>query len=372
MHNHGRSQGSHHKRQGQEIAEPSGVPVSHAAEYNMRLVCGRDHDTLSIMQKVLITGGAGFIGSHLAEALIAVGKEVFVIDDLSTGTSKNLNALQQHDRFHFTRGSVVDERVLAPLVEQVDFIYHLAAAVGVDLVVRSPVFTIEDNVRGTEHVLAAAAKRGIGVLLTSTSEVYGKSERECFREDDDLLIGPPTFGRWSYACSKLLDEFLALAYWRENKLPAYVVRLFNTVGPRQTGRYGMVLPRFVQAALRAEPLTIYGDGRQTRCFCHVSDVVRALTELPAQPRAVGQIYNIGSTEEVSILELARRVKLLTESRSELRFLPYEQAYAKGFEDMRRRVPSIDKIYQLTGWRPTKSLNEILKLMLEYERAVSRA
>jgi UDP-glucose 4-epimerase len=256
----------------------------------------------------------------------------------------------------------------ADSVAQVDFIYHLAAAVGVELVVKSPVYTIEANVRGTENVLAAAARRGIGVLLTSTSEVYGKSDRECFREDDDLLIGPPTFGRWSYACSKLLDEFLALAYWREKQMPVFIVRLFNTVGQRQTGRYGMVLPRFVQAALRDEPITIHGDGKQTRCFCHVGDVVRGLTELPRQVRAVGQVYNLGSTEEVSILELARRVKQLTESRSELRLVPYEQAYAKGFEDMHRRVPSVEKIYQLMGWRPTKNLNEILRLMVEHERA----
>jgi UDP-glucose 4-epimerase len=252
-------------------------------------------------------------------------------------------------------------------VEQVDFVYHLAAAVGVDLVVRNPVFTIESNVRGTENVLAAVAKRKSGLLLTSTSEVYGKSEHERFREDDDLVIGPPTFARWSYASSKLLDEFLALAYWREKKLPVVVTRLFNTVGQRQTGRYGMVLPRFVQAALRDEPITIHGDGKQTRCFCHVTDVVRALVALPNQARAIGQVYNIGSTEEVSILELAYRVKRMTESRSELRLIPYDQAYAKGFEDMRRRVPSTDKVYQLMGWRPTKSLDEILRTMIEYQR-----
>jgi UDP-glucose 4-epimerase len=320
------------------------------------------------MQRVLLTGGAGFIGSHLAEALIAEGKEVFVIDDLSTGSLANLAALRNHPAFHFVEASVRDAAALEPLMRRADFVYHLAAAVGVDLVVKNPVYTIEDNVRGTEDVLAAAAKRGIGVLLASTSEVYGKSERDCFREDDDLLIGPPTFGRWSYACSKLLDEFLALAYWREKRLPVFIARLFNTVGPRQTGRYGMVVPRFVQAALRDEPILIHGDGKQTRCFCHVSDVVRALVALPRQARAVGQVYNIGSTEEVSILELARRVKQLTESRSELRLVPYEQAYAKGFEDMRRRAPSIDKIYQLMGWRPTKTLNEILQDAVEHARA----
>ncbi|HUK81608.1 MAG TPA: GDP-mannose 4,6-dehydratase [Verrucomicrobiae bacterium] len=320
------------------------------------------------MQRVLITGGAGFIGSHLAETLVAQGKEVCVIDDLSTGSEANLAPLRGNPRFHFVRSSIRHTRELARAVEQSDFVYHLAAAVGVELVVKSPVYTIEDNVRGTEDVLAAAAKRGVGVLLTSTSEVYGKSERDCFREDDDLLIGPPTFGRWSYACSKLLDEFLAVAYWREKRLPVIVVRLFNTVGQRQTGRYGMVVPRFVQAALLDEPILIHGDGKQTRCFCHVSDVVRALVELPEQERAIGQVYNLGSTEEVSILELARRVKMLTESRAELRLIPYEQAYTKGFEDMRRRVPSIEKIYQLMGWRPTKTLDQILHLAVEHARA----
>ena len=319
------------------------------------------------MQRVLITGGAGFIGSHLAEALVTEGKEVFVIDDLSTGSIANIAHLQSNPKFHFTKGSILKADVLEPLIEQVDFVYHLAAAVGVELVVRSVVFTIEDNVRGTENVLAAAAERKVGLLLTSTSEVYGKSERDRFREDDDLLIGPPTFGRWSYACSKLLDEFLALAYWREKKLPVFIARLFNTVGQRQTGRYGMVVPRFVQAALRDEPIIIHGNGKQTRCFCHVTDVVRALVALPNQARAVGQVYNIGSTEEISILELARRVKQMTESQSELRLIPYDQAYSKGFEDMRRRVPSTDKIHQLMGWRPTKSLDEILRLMIEFQR-----
>lgn len=322
------------------------------------------------MQRILITGGAGFIGSHLAESLLTEGKEVFVVDNLSTGSLANMAHLRDNPRFHFTHSDILDDGVLAELVGRVDFIYHLAAAVGVELVVKSPVHTIEDNVRGTENVLAAASRRGVGVLLTSTSEVYGKSERERFREDDDLLIGPPTFARWSYACSKLLDEFLALAYWREKKLPVFIVRLFNTVGPRQTGRYGMVLPRFVQQALRDEPITIHGDGKQTRCFCHVKDVVRALLGLPAQPRAVGQVYNVGSTEEISILELAKRVKQLTESRSQLRFVPYDEAYAKGFEDMRRRVPSIEKIYQLMGWRPTTRLDEILSSMVQAHRAGS--
>ena len=320
------------------------------------------------MQKVLITGGAGFIGSHLAEALVAEGKEVSVLDDLSTGSLDNLAALRGHKQFKFTEGSVQDEIAVTRLVADVDFVYHLAAAVGVELVVRQPVHTLENNVRGTEKVLVAASRSGAGVLLTSTSEVYGKSEKSHFREDDDLLIGPPTFARWGYACSKLLDEFLAMAYWREKRLPVYIVRLFNTVGPRQTGRYGMVVPRFVQAAARGEPIAIYGDGKQSRCFCHVSDVVRALVALPGYPQAVGQIYNVGSTEEVTILELAQRVKRFTKSHSELQFIPYDEAYAKDFEDMRRRVPSIEKIRQLTGWQPTKSLDEIIRQTVEYARA----
>jgi UDP-glucose 4-epimerase len=242
------------------------------------------------------------------------------------------------------------------LVEQADFIYHLAAAVGVELVVRRPVHTLEANVAGTENVLAAAARRGIGVLLTSTSEVYGKSDRPSYREDDDLLIGPPTFARWGYACSKLLDEFLALAYWREQGVPVFIVRLFNTVGPRQTGRYGMVLPRFLEQARRGEPLTVYGDGQQSRCFCHVSDVVRALVELPRHPDAAGQIYNVGSTEEVTIAELAARIG------APVRFVPYEQAYAKDFEDLRRRVPDTGKIRARLGWQPTRSLDDILRTM----------
>lgn len=322
---------------------------------------------LRIMQRVLITGGAGFIGSHLAEALIADGKEVFIIDDLSTGAASNVAALQGHPRFHATVGSVLDLWLLEPLVEKVDFIYHLAAAVGVDLVVKKPVHTIEDNVRGTEAVLAAAAKYGRPVLITSTSEVYGKSNKERFSEDDDLLIGPPHLARWGYACSKLLDEFLAMAYLREHGLPVFIVRLFNTVGPRQTGRYGMVLPRFVAAALRHEPITIFGDGQQSRCFCHVSDVVRALRELPHHPQARGEVFNVGSTEEITILDLAKRVKDCAGSRSELRFVPYDEAYAKGFEDMRRRVPDTRKLERLIGWRPTKTLAEIIQMTIDYQR-----
>lgn len=312
------------------------------------------------MQRVLITGGAGFIGSHLAETLVASGCEVFVIDDLSTGSRANLSELDGNPRFHFTEATILDPVALESLVAKVDFVYHLAAVVGVELVVHRPVHTLKDNVAGAENVLAAAARHGVGVLLASTSEVYGKSERTQFSEDDDLLIGPPVFSRWGYACSKLLDEFLAMAYWREKNLPVFIVRLFNTVGPRQTGRYGMVLPRFVEQAVRGEPITIHGDGKQTRCFCHVKDVVRAVVELPRHKEAVGEVFNVGSTEEVTIADLARQVNAAAGGRSELKFVPYEVAYAKGFEDMRRRVPDIRKIERMIGWKPTMSLTEIVR------------
>jgi UDP-glucose 4-epimerase len=317
------------------------------------------------MQRVLITGGAGFIGSHLAEALVTAGCEVFVIDDLSTGSRSNLTALDGHPRFHFAEGDILNASALEPWVAKADFIYHLAAAVGVELVVHQPVRTLEDNVAGTENVLAAAARHGAGVLLASTSEVYGKSDRERFSEEDDLLIGPPVFSRWGYACSKLLDEFLAMAYWREKNVPVFIARLFNTVGPRQTGRYGMVLPRFVEQALRGEPITVHGDGRQSRCFCHVSDVVRALLELPRRKEAGGQVFNIGSTEDVTIAELAQRVNAAAGGRSELKFVPYEVAYAKGFEDMRRRVPDTRKARATIGWEPTVSLAEIVDGMVRH-------
>jgi UDP-glucose 4-epimerase len=317
--------------------------------------------------KILVTGGAGFIGSHLAEALIKRGDTVTVIDDLSTGSLDNLRGVEKHRRFRFVLGSVSENALLADLVGETEFIYHLAAAVGVELVVRSPVRTIETNVHGTESVLALANIRKIPVLITSTSEVYGKSEKPEFGEEDDLLIGPTTHGRWSYACSKALDEFLALAYWRERGLPVYVTRLFNTVGPRQTGRYGMVLPRFVGDAVRGKPLMVFGDGKQTRCFCHVNDVVRALMELPAHSRAVGSVFNVGSTQEISILELARRVIALTESDSAVQFVPYDRAYSPGFEDMRRRVPSIEKIHKLIGWKPTLALDKIILSIAEEKK-----
>src|SRR3954467_4258975 len=290
------------------------------------------------MSRSLITGGAGFVGSHLAEELLQRGEEVFVIDDLSTGRIDNIESLKPNPKFHYAIDSVHNEPVLAELIDRCDVVYHLAAAVGVKLIVESPVNTIETNVHGTEVVLKLANKKKKKVLITSTSEVYGKSTSFPFREDQDLVLGPTTKGRWSYACSKAIDEFLAIAYWHEKRLPVIIVRLFNTVGPRQTGRYGMVIPSFVRQALEGRPITVYGDGTQTRCFAHVGDVVGALVKLMDHPGAVGQVFNIGSDEEVTIAGLARRVKALTGSCSDIVLVPYEQAYEPGFEDMPRRVP----------------------------------
>jgi UDP-glucose 4-epimerase len=320
------------------------------------------------MTSYLITGGAGFIGSHLAEALLARGDSVSVIDDLSTGAVANIRHLKGHPRFSYTLDDITNESVLAELIDECDAVVHLAAAVGVQLVVQSPVRTIGTNVDGTQVVLKWAAKKGKLVLLASTSEVYGKSSNVPFREDDDLTLGPSSIGRWSYACSKLLDEFLALAYHKERDLPAIVVRLFNTVGPRQTGRYGMVIPRFVRAALQGAPLRVYGDGQQTRCFCYVGDTVDALIRLLNEPRAVGQVINIGNPEEVTIEEVARRVVRLSGSSSPIIHIPYEQAYEAGFEDMRRRVPSIDRLAALTGFEPSLDLDAILGLVIDHERA----
>lgn len=321
---------------------------------------------------VLITGGAGFIGSYLAAALLARGDQVSVIDDLTTGSIANIRHLKEQPGFRYTLDTITNESILAELVDDADTIVHLAAAVGVELVVQRPVRTIETNVNGTEAVLRWAAKKGKKVLVASTSEVYGKSTQLPFREDADLVLGPSSISRWSYACSKLLDEFLALAYHRERDLPAIVVRFFNTVGPRQTGRYGMVIPRFVRAALRDEPLHVYGDGRQTRCFTYVGDVVSALIGLIDHPGAVGQIFNIGNPEEVSISELAERIIDLSGSSSQIRLVPYNEAYGAGFEDMMRRVPSIDKIRALTGYQPTLRLDDILRHVIAYERDQMRA
>ena len=315
--------------------------------------------------RVLITGGAGFIGSHLSDAYLERGDEVFVIDDLSTGSIENISHLKKHGRFHYTIDSVHNQPVMAELVDQCDVIFHLAAAVGVKLIVESPVRTIETNVRGTEVVLAQANKKKKKVLIASTSEVYGLSDQVPFHEDGNLVMGATTKGRWSYACSKAIDEFLALAYWREKKLPTVVVRLFNTVGPRQTGQYGMVIPTFVKQALAGRPITVYGTGEQTRCFGYVGDVVGALIKLMDDPAAVGQVFNIGSNEEISIIELAERIRELTKSDSEIVLVPYDEAYEEGFEDMPRRVPDISKISAQIGFRPEIKLDKILESVIAY-------
>src|ERR1700730_11903850 len=282
--------------------------------------------------QILITGGAGFIGSYLTELLLAQGDTVWAVDDLSTGSIDNIEYLKSHPRYHYQIESVMNVPLMAELVDRSDVMFHLAAAVGVRLIVESPVRTIETNIRGTEIVLQAAAKKKKRVLIASTSEVYGKSTKVPFCEEDDLVSGPSTKGRWSYACSKAIDEFLALAYWREKKLPTTIVRLFNTVGPRQTGRYGMVIPTFVRQALAGRPITVYGNGKQTRCFGYVGDVVGALIKLMDRPDSIGQVYNIGSNEEISIFKLAEKVKELTNSDSEIVFVPYDEAYEEGFED----------------------------------------
>jgi UDP-glucose 4-epimerase len=308
----------------------------------------------------LVTGGAGFIGSHLVERLLAEDKAVTVIDDLSTGSLENLRAVHSHAHLTILQSKVSECGELPSLAAQAESIYHLAAAVGVELVVNSPIQVLQTNLHETEVLLQAAAPHAVPVLLTSTSEVYGKSQKPAFGEEDDLLIGPPHQARWSYACSKLMDEFLALAYAKEQRLPVVIVRLFNTVGPRQTGRYGMVLPRFIAAACHSKPLQVYGDGKQTRCFCYVTDTVEALVRLQNSPAARGQVFNVGSTEEVSIGTLAEFVIKILKSKSAIEFVPYVQAYAPGFDDMRRRKPIVDKLEKVTGFRPGTSLEEIIR------------
>lgn len=314
--------------------------------------------------RTLITGGAGFIGSHLARALLERGHTVTVIDDLSTGRFENVAALRDNPNFRFVIDSITNEMVLDRLASECDVIFHLAAAVGVMLIVEQPVHTIETNVMGTEAVLRAALRYRAKVLIASTSEVYGKGNHVPFREDDDVVLGPTCRSRWSYAASKMVDEFLALAYYREKALPVVIFRLFNTVGPRQTGRYGMVIPRLAQQALRGESLTVYGDGQQSRCFLHVQDAVEAILALAHRREAIGEVFNIGSTEEVTIEMLAQRIRAQVISAggrasSEITYLPYEQAYAVGFEDMRKRVPDIGKIQAVTGWQPVRTLDETL-------------
>jgi len=315
--------------------------------------------------RVLITGGAGFIGSHLSDAYLQRGDEVFVIDDLSTGSIENIRHLKDNPRYHYTIDSVQNQPVTAELVDQCDVIFHLAAAVGVKLIVESPVRTIETNVHGTEVVLSLANKKKKRLLIASTSEVYGLSAEIPFREDGNLVMGATTKGRWSYACSKAIDEFLALAYWREKKLPTTVVRLFNTVGPRQTGQYGMVIPTFVKQALAGRPITVYGNGKQSRCFCYVGDVVGALVKLMDNDDSVGEVFNVGSNQEISILDLAKRVKELAGSESEIVFVPYNEAYEEGFEDMPRRIPDTSKVNKLIGFKPEMELDGILKSVIDF-------
>jgi UDP-glucose 4-epimerase len=315
----------------------------------------------------LITGGAGFIGSHLAEALLANGDSVFVLDNLSTGAMENIVHLKGRAGFEYFIDSVENEGLLAELVDRSDVVFHFAAAVGVKLIVEQPVRTIETNVHGTEIVLKHANKKKKLVVIASTSEVYGKSEDVPFRENSDLVLGPTTKHRWAYACSKAIDEFLALAYWKERQLPVIVVRFFNTVGPRQTGQYGMVIPNFVRQALAGEAITVFGDGTQQRSFTHVADVVHALLKLVKEPKAVGQVINIGNTGEISIQKLAERVRELSGSKSPIKLVPYEEAYESGFEDMPRRVPDLSKVTALIGYKPRFSLDDILTQVIEYFR-----
>ena len=314
--------------------------------------------------RVLITGGAGFVGSHLAEALLERGDEVFVLDNLSTGSIDNIAHLKSEPRFHYTIDTITNEPLLAEMIDTCDTVLHLAAAVGVKLIVEAPVHTIETNVHGTEVVLKHANKKKKLVLIASTSEVYGKSAEVPFKEDADLVLGPSEKHRWAYACSKLIDEFLALAYWKERKLPVIIVRLFNTVGPRQTGQYGMVIPNFVRQALAGQPITVFGDGSQSRSFTYVGDVVRAMVALINEPAAIGHVFNIGHGAEIAINELAEKVKALTSSPSEIVHIPYDRAYESGFEDMPRRVPDITKLQSLIGFRPTVELDEILTRVIE--------
>jgi UDP-glucose 4-epimerase len=314
----------------------------------------------------LITGGAGFIGSHLAECLLERGDQVLLMDNLSTGSMENIRHLKKYDRMHYFLEPLENRQLLAELVDEADIIFHLAAAVGVKLIVESPVRTIETNVNGTQMVLEAACRKRKLVFAASTSEVYGKNTNVPFHEDADLVLGPTTKGRWSYAASKALDEFLALSYWKEKRLPVVIARLFNTVGPRQTGRYGMVLPNFVRQALEGTPITVYGTGQQSRCFCDVRDAVEAILRLAKTDQAIGEVVNVGNDSEITIEGLARLVKARTSSSSSIEFVPYDQAYEPGFEDMFRRVPCLDKLERLTGFRPTATLPEVIDRVAAYQ------
>jgi UDP-glucose 4-epimerase len=316
---------------------------------------------------VLITGGAGFIGSHLAEYCLKQGHKVTALDNLATGSIQNIEALKKNPNFEYVIDSIMNRPVLAELVDLADVVFHLAAAVGVRLIVESPVNTIETNIKGTEIVLELANRKKKKVLIASTSEVYGKNSKVPFAENDDMVLGPSHKSRWSYACSKAIDEFLALAYWKEKKLPVVIARIFNTVGPRQTGRYGMVIPTFVKQALQEKPITVFGDGTQSRSFLHVHDTVQALSALMESDKTVGAVVNVGHSAEITILDLARLVKRIADSRSEIKLIPYDEAYEEGFEDMHRRVPSIEKAHRLIGFKPTKNMEEILRDVVEYFR-----
>ena len=317
--------------------------------------------------RALVTGGAGFIGSHLAEALLDAGHQVLALDNLSTGSMDNIAHLKGRPGFEYFIDSVENEGLLAELIDRSEVVFHFAAAVGVKLIVEQPVYTIETNVHGTEVVLKHANKKKKLVVIASTSEVYGKSEAVPFREDSDLVTGPTTKHRWAYACSKAIDEFLALAYWKERKLPVIIVRFFNTVGPRQSGQYGMVIPNFVRQALAGEPITVFGDGTQSRSFTHVADVVGALLKLVDEPKAIGQVINIGNTEEVTIQKLAERVRQLSGSTSSIKLVPYDEAYESGFEDMPRRVPDLSKAAKMIGYKPMHTLDDILTQVIDYFR-----
>jgi len=315
--------------------------------------------------KILVTGGAGFIGSHLVEALLKKGEEAWVIDNLSTGKLENLEEIVKHPRFHLVVGTIMSEKVMEELIEKVDQIYHLAAAVGVRLIMDKPIETIETNVRGTEIVLKSANKYKCKILLASTSEIYGNHVEHTLSEDDNRILGSVRKRRWAYASSKTVDEFLTLAYHLEKKLPVVIARIFNTVGPRQTGQYGMVIPNFVQAALLGKPIQVYGDGTQSRSFNHVKDTVSALIGLMNEPRAEGDVFNVGNGEEIAIADLAKRIKKMTGSSSPIAFVPYEEAYGSGFEDMQRRTPNISKIQSLIGYTPSRNLEETLQSVIDY-------
>ncbi len=317
------------------------------------------------MAHALVTGGAGFIGSHLTEALLERGDQVTILDDLSTGRRENIDHLQESPAFRFVLDTVLDDKVVDELVSRCEIVFHMAAAVGVKYIINNPLASLRINTKGTENIFEAANRHKRKVVLASTSEIYGKNEKESLSENDDRILGSTSISRWGYSCTKAFDEFLALAYWREKKLPVVIVRFFNTCGPRQTGEYGMVVPRFVKAALLGHPLQVFGDGKQVRCFSYINDIVVGILALAAKPEAVGEIFNLGSTEAITIEDLARRVIKMTNSSSGIEYIPYEQAYERGFEDLQRRVPCIDKAKELVGFQPRTSLDDLLQKVVDY-------